>query len=143
MTDIGPEYVTPSIHWYDDTKTLISTDTGSPEEVLTSWLRHGITGTAPAEAAYAHVQVDWNVDVSNLIQLDSAMFENSPFVLEYFDGNGGPGYSSDFLWEGSVGAARSHFYKNRLSIQLRIVEYLKEVLTLGSTAAIYLGQANT
>jgi P2-related tail formation protein len=143
MTDIGPEYVTPSIHWYDDTKTLISTDTGSPEEVLTSWLRHDITGTAPAEAAYAHVQVDWNVDVSNLIQLDSAMFENSPFVLEYFDGNGGPGYSSDFLWEGSVGAARSHFYKNRLSIQLRIVEYLKEVLTLGSTAAIYLGQANT
>lgn len=143
MTDIGPEFVTPSIHWYDDTKTLISTDTGLPEEVLTSWLRHDITATAPADAAYAHVQVNWNVDVSNLIQLDSAIFENSPFVLEYFDGNGGPGYRSDFLWEGSASAGRSHFYKNRLSIQLRIVEYLEEVLTLGSTVAIYLGQADT
>lgn len=143
MTDIGPEYVTPSIHWYDDTKTLISVTTGALEEVLTSWLRHDVTGTAPSNAAYAHVQVDWNVDVSNLIQLDSALFENSPFVLEYFDGNGGPGYSSDFLWEGSANDARSHFYKNRLSIQLRIVEYLAEVLSLGSTVAIYLGQANT
>ena len=143
MTDIGPEYVTPSIHWYDITKTLISTTTGEPQEVLTSWLRHDVTGSSPSNAAYAHVQVDWAVDVSNLIQLDSALFESSPFVLEYFDGNGGPGYRSDFLWEGSVSAGRSHFYKNRLAIQLRIVDYLKEVLSLGSTVAIYLGQPKT
>ena len=143
MTDIGPEYVTPSIHWYDDTKTLISTTTGELQEVLTSWLRHDVTGSSPSNAAYAHVQVDWAVDVSNLIQLDSALFESSPFVLEYFDGSGGPGYQSDFLWEGSVSAGRSHFYKNRLAIQLRIVDYLEEVLSLGSTVAIYLGQAKT
>ena len=145
MTDIGPEFVTPSIHWYDDTKTLISaaTTTGELQEVSTSWVRHDVTGSSPVNAAYAHVQVNWNVDVSNLIQLDSAIFENSPFVLEYFDGNGGPGYQSDFLWEGSASAARSHFYKNRLAIQLRIVDYLEEVLSLGSTVAIYLGQANT
>lgn len=143
MTDIGPELITTSIHWYDSTKTLISVETGDPEEVTTSWTRYNLAGFAPSTAAYAHVQVDWNVDVSNLLQFDSALFENSPFVLEYFDGNGGPGYRSDFLWEGSVSAGRSHFYKNRLAIQLRIVDYLEEALSLGSTVAIYLGQAKT
>jgi hypothetical protein len=143
MTTVGSESITPSIHWYDSTKTFISTTTGAAETSTTEWSRHDVTGQSPATAAYAHVQLNWSATVGEVIQIDSALFESSPFVLEYFDGNGGPGYSSDFLWEGSVGAGRSHFYKNRLAIQLRIVDYLEEVLSLGSTVAIYLGQPKT
>ena len=140
------EYLTASIVWYDDTYTLIDTSAGDSTEVTTSeWARPYVTATAPSNAVYASVKVECTTTVGNVVLLDSALFENSGQLLEYFDGSGGQGTVYDFFWEGNVpNAARSHYYKNRFSIQTRLIEsVLQGQLPLGTTAALYLAQPNT
>lgn len=140
------ESVTSVINWYDITHTLISSSTGSATAVSTgSWARPYVTGTAPATAAYASVEVTWSTTSGHVLYLDEAVFENAGILLPYFDGNGGPGLSTDFLWEGNnVNAARSHYYKNKLNVQTRLyTDVLSSQLLLGETAALYIGQPNT
>ena len=140
------EYLTASVVWYDNTYTLIDTSAGDSTEVTTSeWARPYVTATAPSNAVYASVKVEYTTTVGNVVLLDSALFENSGQLLEYFDGSGGQGTVYDFFWEGNVpNAARSHYYKNRFSIQTRLIEsVLQNQLPLGTTAALYLAQPNT
>ncbi|CAB4174380.1 hypothetical protein UFOVP965_38 [uncultured Caudovirales phage] len=138
------ENITLSITWYDDTQTFISTDTGVSEAVGTAWTRISTSAIAPATAAYASVELAWTATISDVLLLDEALFENTPFVLEYFDGNGGPANAADFFWEGNaIDAGRSHLYKNRFVTQSRISDSILEFLTLGSTIALYMAQPNT
>lgn len=144
----GTEPITPSIVWYDSTKTVITTSTGSAFTVDgagTSWDRVYMTATAPANAAYAHVQLDWVASIGDVIKLDSALFENTSALSPYFDGGYGPANGTDLFWEGgAANAARSHLYKNRFAIQTRLSDYaLENQLNLGTTVAIYLAQPNT
>ena len=144
----GTESVVPAIVWYDSTKTLISTSTGSTTTVDgtgTAWDRVSMTATAPATAAYAHVQLAWTAAIGDILTLDSALFENSSAVSPYFDGSYGPANGTDLFWEGgAANAARSHLYKNRFAIQTRLSDYaLENQLNLGTTVAIYLAQPET
>jgi hypothetical protein len=144
----GTEPVVPAIVWYDSSKTAISTSTGSSFTVDgagTVWDRVFVTDTAPADAAYAHVQLAWTAVVGDVIKLDSALFENSSALSPFFTGSYGPANSTDLFWEGgTANAGRSHFYKNRFAIQTRLSDYALEThLNLGTTVAIYLAQPNT
>ena len=139
----GTENITLSISWYNSSKVLISTTTGASTTISSSWTRAYVTGTAPSTAAYAHVQVDWTAAIGDILELDAALFEKSPFVLPYFDGENGnePG---DLFWEGGVAnAGRSHLYKNRIAVQNRLTSTLKEFLPMGTTYALYLAQPQT
>jgi hypothetical protein len=142
-TITGTKEITASISWYDVSKTLISTTVGAAVTATSNWTRGYVTGTAPSTAAYAHVQINWSAAVGDIIELDSALFEKSPFVLPYFDGENGnePG---DLFWEGGVAnAGRSHLYKNRISVENRLTKNLKEFLPMGTTYALYLAQPQT
>jgi len=141
----GTEEVTPSIVWYDSSKNVISTSTGDEFFITstgTTWQRISLIATAPATAAYAHVQLDWQVIDGSVLVLDSALFENVGVILPYFDGDGGPCDTTDLFWEGTPAASRSHLYKNRFAVQSRLTdELLQGYVTLGTTFAVYLAVA--
>ena len=144
----GSEVVTPAIVWYDSSKSVISTSTGSSFTISasgTSWNRAYVTATAPANAAYAHVQISWTAAIGDILKFDSALFENTSALSPYFDGSYGPANGTDLFWEGgSTNASRSHLYKNRFAIQTRLSDYaLANQLNLGTTVAIYLAQPKT
>jgi hypothetical protein len=140
--------VRPIIYWYDSTKTAISSNLASLITVTNtnSWTRIDCSAVAPANAAYANASVLWtNGAASDQIALDNALFENSPFVLQYFDGSQGFGSTAELFWEGQVpNLARSHYYKNRVAISDRLAKgALDEWLTSGSSYALYLAQPKT
>jgi hypothetical protein len=140
------ETVTTKINWYDSSYTLISTVIGTPVSATAPYSRPYVTGAAPTNAAYASAEINWSsVANSDVLYIDQALFENYGQVLAYFDGSGGPGDASDFVWEGgSANAARSHYYKNKYAVQTRLFgSTLAAVLPLGSTAAVYLAQPQT
>ena len=143
--------VTPFVKWYDSTHTLIgSAVNGATANIVnlagtTSWDRPYVTALAPSNAAYASVGVTVTTATGHTVIFDSALFENYHDLDAYFDGNGGPGDSTDFTWEGGVAnAARSHFYKNVAVVQDRLNgENFTNQLLLGTTVAFYLAQPNT
>jgi hypothetical protein len=144
----GTETIVPAIVWYNSSKTVISTSTGSSfivDGTGTFWDRVFVTATAPADAAYAHVQLAWTAVVGDVVKLDSALFENSSALSPFFTGSYGPANNTDLFWEGgTANAGRSHLYKNRFAIQTRLSDYaLENQLNLGTTVAIYLAQPNT
>ena len=143
----GNEEVTPSIVWYDSTKTVISTSVGDEfivDASGTSWDRITMIATAPANAAYAHVELTWDVISGTVLILDSALFENVGVILPYFDGTHGPSEATDLIWEGVENESRSHLYKNRFSVQTRLTdELLDNYVYLGTTFAVYLAQPQT
>ena len=142
-----PENVIALIKWYDSSHTLISTATGQVTSTSTSdWVRPSVTSEAPSNVAYASVSISWSTATGNEIVVDKSLFEKSAFVLDYFDGSSGPADAPSLIWEGGVGGAnssRSHYYKNRYVVQLRLNDAIKPYIPLGSTYAIYLAQPNT
>ena len=142
--------VTLSIVWYNSSNTVISTTTGSTFNVAnltsgTAWDRFFVTGYAPVTAAYATVNIAVGTTSGKLFHFNSALFENESFVFPFFSGDGGPGRSTAFLWEGGVSnGARSHFYKNYATISDRLLKgALTDFLVLGMTAALYYAQPKT
>jgi hypothetical protein len=142
--DIDTEQVRLNVTWYDSSNVLIQTDTGQAVAVTTSWTRPYVTFTAPTNAAYAVVGLEWSIIGGNVLTVDSALFERTPFLLEFFDGDTGPSDINDLFWEGGTpNAGRSHLYKNRVAVQTRLDEVLRDFLPLGSTFAIFLAQPKT
>lgn len=140
------ESATLSITWYDSSHVLISTNTSSSTTVLTSdWVRLSLTATAPSTSAYATVSVNFTTTSTHDVLLDYGLFENTGSVLNYFDGSVGPGSVYDLIWEGNaLNAGRSHYYKNRLTTQTRLIgATLTSVLPLGSSISTYIGQPQT
>lgn len=130
------------IKWYSSANALLQTDTGelrSPS--IQVWARPTVTGTAPANAAYAVASLVWtpsNVEFS--ASVDEALFEESAFTNSYFDGGTGVTLLSSLFWEGTTGASRSHYYKNRLTVQGRLNIDLPSYLTEGSKFQIDFAQ---
>jgi hypothetical protein len=145
QTATGTETLKGIIRWYDISNTLISTETGVNTTVDTDWTVVSVSGLAPSNAAYASVKVEWTTSIGNVVNIDQGVFENSPFVLPHFCGEGEVSVQeSDVFWEGNVpNASRSHYYKNRYSVIPRLSANLTEFLPAGTTFALYLAQPNT
>ena len=141
--------ITLSINWYDSSNTFISTSVGDTFTVSSlvtggTWDRNYVTAVSPETAAYATVSIETVTSTGNIFNFDSALFEREAFALPFFNGDSGPSESTDFIWEGSVNASRSHYYKNYNVFSTRLAgEALKDELLLGTTVAIYYAQANT
>jgi hypothetical protein len=149
QTTSASETIIPRILWYqsDQVTPIGSATTGLSYNVgSTSWTRAFVTGTAPSNAAYASVEFVWNTVASgDILEVDKALFENTSYVLDYFDGSIGPENSNSLRWEGDVvNGARSHFYKNKYAVQKRLAAgILNEYIPLGSTIAVYMDQPGT
>lgn len=134
-----------SIYWYDATGNLISTQTGSNLNINQEWVQASVTGTSPTSCYSAKVEFNWIPTAANdYLAIDHAMFEKTPFVLSYFDGDSGLATPDELYWEGGVADnSRSHFYVNRVAVEERLKIALKDFLTLGTTFTVYLAQPKT
>jgi hypothetical protein len=146
----GSESISTTIKWYDSSYTLISSATGGTYTATYSaslpWYRAYVTAIAPSTAAYATVEIDWlTASSGEELSLNQALFENSAFVQDFFDGSQGPADSGSLFWEGGItNGARSHYYRNRLAIENRLINGgITDYLPLGTTYALYLAQPNT
>lgn len=144
------ETVTATINWYDLGYNLLSSSLGTAVTATSgSWSRPYVTATAPNNAAYATVELDWSTAASgDILYIDQALFENNGLLLDYFDGSGSDGLSYlNFFWEGGLSyanQARSHYYSNRVNVQSRLVSgVIQKQINLGSTYALYLAQPGT
>jgi hypothetical protein len=133
------------IDWYDSSKVLLGTSSSStwvvPLNSTLTFARPFVTATAPEEAAYAIARVTWVAPTAAGIGLvfDQMLFEKSSFVLDYFDGSYGYADQNDLLWQGTPGASRSHYYRNRNATYGRIKTTLTDYLLTGTNYAIYYG----
>ncbi len=148
ITGTAAPTVRPVIYWYDSNKVAISSNLADLVTVSSqnSWVRVTTSSIAPDNAAYANVSLIWTNGAANdEIAIDNALFENSPFALQYFDGSQGFGSTAELFWEGGTpNLARSHYYKNRVAISDRLAKgALDGWLTSGSTYALYLAQPKT
>ena len=142
--DTSSYSLTPFISWYDDSNTLISTYTGTPTTSNSAWARPSITELAPSNAVTAKVGLTWTATSAlDDIYLDAALFEKSAFVNSFFDGSNGLAELSDLFWEGTVNASRSHYYRNRFSVQSRLVAKLPDWINYGTTFELFLAQPGT
>ena len=142
--DTSSYSLTPFISWYDDSNTLISTYTGTPTTSNSAWARPSITELAPSNAVTAKVGLTWTATSAlDNIYLDAALFEKSAFVNSFFDGSNGLAELSDLFWEGTVNASRSHYYRNRFSVQSRLVAKLPDWINYGTTFELFLAQPGT
>jgi hypothetical protein len=103
---------------------------------LEGFARPSVTATSPSDATYAVVSINYSTTNTDVwLVLDEALFEASAYVNSYFDGDTGVTSLTNLLWEGgdvNADAARSHYYKNRGTIQGRLISDLPNYLTLGS-----------
>jgi hypothetical protein len=145
----GTESVTPTITWYNSSYAVIgSTVTGTSTDISstgTNWTRPYLTATAPSNAAYASVGINWTTSSNgDVLRLDAALFENQSALFPFFDGSKGDAGQYDLVWEGSQDASRSHYYKNRFAVQTRLGgAAFTNQLMLGTTVAVYLAQPKT
>ena len=132
------------IKWYSSANALLQTDTGETRyPSVDVWVRPDVTGTAPANASYAIASLVWTPDDAGFsMSVDEALFEQAAFTNSYFDGNTGVTLLSSLFWEGTPGASRSHYYKNRLTVQGRLNIDLPNYLTEGSKFQIDFAQPN-
>jgi hypothetical protein len=123
---------------------LLQTDTGETRYPNADvWIRPDVTGTAPANASYAIASLVWTPsNVAFSASVDEALFEKSAFTNSYFDGNTGVTLLSSLFWEGATGASRSHYYKNRLTVQGRLNIDLPNYLTEGTKFQIDFANPN-
>lgn len=97
---------------------------------------------APSDAVYAKPFFVWdNAVVGQQVNLDSVLFEQSTVAKPYFDGSSGFTSTEDLIWEeNQTYVNRSHYYKNRVAAQLRLIEQLPNYLMNGSPFALFLAQ---
>lgn len=97
---------------------------------------------SPNNAVYAKPFFIWeNAVQPNQLNLDSVLFEKSTTAKPYFDGSSGFTSVEDLIWENNeTYNNRSHYYKNRVAAQLRLIEQLPNYMVHGTSFALFLAQ---
>jgi hypothetical protein len=127
----------------DNIPTTAATNANLVQDLAIKFARSSYTFLTPENAQYAKLLFVWdNPVLGQELRMDTAMFERATIAKPYFDGGTGFSSSEDLIWEGGVHSSRSHYYKNRVANQLRLVEKLPEFLTHGTTFTLFLAQPN-
>jgi hypothetical protein len=132
-----------SIQWRDSSGNVLKSNLGAAysHAGTSGWVRPHVTSTAPATFAYATVSVVWAPSSTSVsLVLDQALFEESPFVNTYFDGNTGVSSLANLDWEGTPNLSKSQYYRNREVTEVRLNKDLPNYLTAGTTFQIYFFQ---
>jgi hypothetical protein len=111
------------------------------QDLKLDFIRNSYSALSPINASYAKPYFFWsNAITGESLRIDSTMFERSTIAKPYFDGGVGFTSAADLIWEGDVHASRSHYYKNRVSTEVRLIDQLPNFLTNGSTFSVFLAQ---
>ena len=108
------------------------------QDLKLDFIQLGNSAIAPANAFYVKPELVWNnAQVGQSIWVDSQMLEQSTNVKSYFDGSTGVSDPTDLLWEGDMMLSRSHYYKNRIAVERRLVRELPNYLYINQWFALY------
>ena len=111
------------------------------QDLKLDFVRNSYSVLSPANASYGKPYFFWsNPEEDQILHIDSTMFERATIAKPYFDGSTGFTSTDDLIWEGATHASRSHYYKNRVANQLRLIEQLPNYLTVGTTFSVFLAQ---
>jgi hypothetical protein len=112
------------------------------QDLKFDFIRTSYSALSPENAVYAKPHFDWtNALATQVIHLDSAMFEQATAPKPYFDGYSGFTSTDDLIWEGGEAfSSRSHYYKNRVATQLRLIAQLPNYLLAGTPFRVDLAQ---
>ena len=112
------------------------------QDLKLDFIRFSYSALSPENAVYAKPHFDWtNALTTQVLHLDSAMFEESTVAKPYFDGYSGFTSTDDLIWEGDEAFLnRSHYYKNRVATQLRLIAQLPNYLIAGTPFRVDLAQ---
>jgi hypothetical protein len=111
------------------------------QDLKLDFVRNSYSVLSPANASYAKPYFFWNNPVvDQVLHLDSTMFERATIAKPYFDGSTGFTSTDDLIWEGDPHDSRSHYYKNRVATQVRLIDQLPNYLTAGTTFSVFLAQ---
>jgi len=114
----------------------------SIQDLKFDFIRTSYSDLSPENAVYAKPYFDWtNALTTQVIHLDSAMFEQTTAPKPYFDGYSGFTSTDDLIWEDNQAfLGRSHYYKNRIATQLRLIAQLPSYLMHGTPFRVDLAQ---
>ena len=137
------EYIQFSINHVDVDPTTLHN--ALMQDMALDFYQISYSDISPANAAYAKPVFTWTNSTAgtgdiNKLWFDSMMFERSNEVSSYFDGGSGFSTPTDLIWEGVQGASRSHYYKNRVAAEGRLIKELPNHLTQGQTFSISVAQ---
>lgn len=112
------------------------------QDLKFDFIRTYYSALSPENAVYAKPHFDWtNALTTQTLHLDSAMFEQSTVPKPYFDGYSGFSSTDDLIWEGDQAfLGRSHYYKNRVATQLRLIAQLPNYLMAGTPFRVDIAQ---
>jgi hypothetical protein len=111
------------------------------QDLQLNFTRNSFSTLSPLNASYGKPYFFWaNALSGETLHIDSAMFERATIAKPYFDGSTGFSSIADLIWEGGVHESRSHYYKNRVATQIRLIEQLPNYLTNGTTFEVDLAQ---
>lgn len=128
----------------DDVPTTNGTTSTFVQDLALKFSRTSFSALSPEGAEYAKTSFIWeNPIIGEELRMDTAMFERSTIAKPYFDGSTGFSSAADLIWEDGVHTSRSHYYKNRIANQLRLVEKLPEYVVYGTPFSLFLAQPET
>jgi hypothetical protein len=111
------------------------------QDLKLDFVRNSYSVLSPANASYAKPYFFWsNPEEDQILHIDSTMFERATIAKPYFDGSVGFSSAEDLIWEDGVHSSRSHYYKNRVATQIRLIDQLPNYLTAGTTFSVFLAQ---
>ena len=114
------------------------------QDLKLDFIQLGNSAVAPNDAFYVKPELVWNnAQVGQSIWVDSQMLEQSTNVKSYFDGSTGVSDSTDLLWEGDMMQSRSHYYKNRMAVERRLILELPNYLYINQWFALYFANSYT
>lgn len=109
------------------------------QDLKLNFNRVSMTSFSPENAGFAKVRFEWkNPEAGQSIWIDSVLMERSSSEGSFFDGSRGFSDSSDLVWEGTVNHSRSHYYKNRVAVEKRLIATLPKYLPIGTTFTLKL-----
>lgn len=109
LREAGSSSLAIQIQWLNGATPLtLSSQTFSPA-TLGEWARLSITATAPDTADSAEVSVVFTdaVAATDIAYIDSALFEETDQLRDYFDGSTTDSLGWDYAWSGTVDASTS------------------------------------
>jgi hypothetical protein len=113
-----------------DVVTTHQSDELDPLVVTTGWTRFSVSGFIPANANPVLLKVEvTGTNAGKTLQYEAAQVEVAYKPTDYFDGDSPFGYGA--VWQGTVGASRSHIYPNKTVKVTRLTDTLKDFLPIG------------
>lgn len=138
----GAEVLQASFQWLDANSNVLGTATGPATTVRPAdgWVRLAASATAPAgtvmvNASFARIGT---APSGERFFLANVLIEKTEGLRDYFDGDI---YSADFIWEGTPGLSRTHYYEGFRDKQYRMEDIVVQHIPLGTPFVLLYAQS--